>query len=443
VLSHPEQADRLHAVSPQAAHTGVLAGDPCFDRMLAARGYRERYRRALGVRRGQKLVVLNSTWNPEGLFGDGGDADVLPELLSRLTSELPVDDYRVVAVLHPNIWYGHGPGQIRAWLNRARRRGLSLVDPLHGWRQALLGADAVIGDHGAVTFYAAALGRPVLLGAAPLSGLAPDSSVAAFVRDAPQLDTEEPLLAQLEKVFADHQPLEDPAAFTTSVPGESAERLRALFYRMLGISEPSWPASLEPLPLPPYEPPAPSAPLRVLTELDPAAGDAEGVGAAGGVGGVTVSVRRLADPTGPTDEFLTGDGTAHTAVHEDTRETGALEVADVVFRDGAADDPRLGPPAEWTAAILQRYPYCSLAAFLTGPDECLVRSRSGHLLVLRAVSARGADPGAYASALHALLAAGSSAEELVAAGTMNVRAGAAVHAVSVTAAQKAAPETPG
>ncbi|MGH1551611.1 hypothetical protein ACRAWF_03735 [Streptomyces sp. L7] len=102
VLSHPEQMERLRAVCPEAAPTAVLAGDPCWDRMLAARPYRERYRRALGVGRAQRLVVLNSTWNPESLFGDGpasGD-DVLPSLLPRLTSELPLDEYRLAAVLH-------------------------------------------------------------------------------------------------------------------------------------------------------------------------------------------------------------------------------------------------------------------------------------------------------------------------------------------------------
>ncbi|NED90249.1 hypothetical protein G3I76_60510, partial [Streptomyces sp. SID11233] len=91
---------------------------------------------------GQRLLVLNSTWNPEGLFGSGG-TDLLPALLPRLAAELPADSYRLAAVLHPNIWYGHGPGQIRAWLDRARRSGLALIDPVRHWRQALLAADAV------------------------------------------------------------------------------------------------------------------------------------------------------------------------------------------------------------------------------------------------------------------------------------------------------------
>lgn len=70
VLSHPEQYERLRIACPWTAPTAVLAGDPCFDRILAARPCRERFRRALGVRTGQQLILLNSTWNSESLFGD-------------------------------------------------------------------------------------------------------------------------------------------------------------------------------------------------------------------------------------------------------------------------------------------------------------------------------------------------------------------------------------
>ncbi|MEV0936675.1 hypothetical protein AB0J05_38885 [Streptomyces phaeochromogenes] len=85
VLSHPEQVERLRAACPEAVPTAVLAGDPCFDRVLAARGHRGRYRRTLGTHPGQRLVLLNSTWHTESLFGDGGD-DLLPALLPRLAA---------------------------------------------------------------------------------------------------------------------------------------------------------------------------------------------------------------------------------------------------------------------------------------------------------------------------------------------------------------------
>ncbi|MFE5736967.1 hypothetical protein [Streptomyces celluloflavus] len=420
VLSHPEQLVRLRAACPPAAPTAVLGGDPCFDRMLAARPHRDRFRRALGVRRGQRLLVLNSTWNPESLFGDGGAEDLLPSLLPRLTGELPADEYRLAAVLHPNIWHGHGPGQIRAWLHRARRGGLALLDPLEGWRQALLAADAVIGDHGSVSYYAAALGIPVLLGAAPLSGLDPRSPVAEFVRTAPRLDPRAPLRGQVESLLDGHRPLPGPAALTTSAPGASAALLRKVFYRLIGIPEPPWPALLDPLPLPPYDPPLRTAPLRVLTRL-PRAGE--------------IALRRFAEPGHepagePPGEGSAGDVAAHLAVHEDTADPGAAASADVIFRYGDPADPRLGPPANWCAEVLARWPHCALAAYVTGPGDCTVRTRAGDLLRLTAAPS-AADPAAGASALHAALAGGTALAELVADG-LTVRTGSTAHHFTVT-----------
>ncbi|WP_329321024.1 hypothetical protein [Streptomyces sp. NBC_01262] len=413
VLSHPEQVERLRNACPEAAPTAVLAGDPCFDRMLAAMPYRERFRRALGVRRGQRLVLLNSTWNPESLFGDGGDEDVLPLLLPRLTTELPADEYRVAAVLHPNIWHGHGPGQIRSWLDRARRGGLTLVDPLEGWQQALLAADVVVGDFGSVSYYAAAHGTAVLLGAAPLAGLAADSPVADFVRRAPRLDPYEPLRPQLEALLATHHPLSGPAEFTTSAPGEAAARLRRVFYHVLALPEPTAPALLDPLPLPAYDPPVRTSALRVLTGL---------------LGAGEVSVTRYADPRFEP----TGAGEAHTAVHEDTLDPGLLSLADVIFRYGSPDDPRLGPPEYWTAEVLERHPGCALAAYVTGAGSCVVRTRDGALLRL-AADPQAADPAAYASALHAWLALGKDPADL--AGGLTVWTGQTAHQVSVTPAE--------
>ncbi|MFE7355560.1 hypothetical protein ACFU8Q_20755 [Streptomyces sp. NPDC057543] len=435
VLSHPEQYERLRIACPEAAPTAVLAGDPCFDRMLAARPYRERFRRALGVRAGQRLVLLNSTWNSDSLLGDGeeGGGDVIAALLDRVATEFPVDEYRFAAVLHPNVWHGHGPGQIRAWLDRARRGGLALIDPLKGWRQALLAADAVIGDHGSVTYYAAALGTPVLLGAAPLDALDPAAPISAFMRETPQLDPEVSLAAQIERLIAHHRPLPGPAEFTTSVPGESAERLRRLFYSMMGAPEPARPASLEPLPLPAYETGTVTVPLRVLSQV---------------LGPGEIAVSRWAGQPPWTSADIGGDGDSdgetHVAVHEDTRDVDQLDLADIIFRDGAPDDPRFGSPSVWTAEVLRRYQCCSLAAYVTGPSACVVRMRGDEPLRVVAASATdteggcGVDPAAYASALYAWLATSShdaaAPDKRLAraiADGISVRTGARLHHVRI------------
>ncbi|MFJ8753916.1 hypothetical protein ACIREO_32005 [Streptomyces sp. NPDC102441] len=416
VLSHPEQLERLRRSCPEAEASAVLAGDPCFDRMLAARPHRERFRRALGVRRGQRLVVLNSTWNPEGLFGNGGSQeDVLPSLLPRLPAELPADDYRLAAVLHPNIWFGHGPGQIRAWTGRARRSGLILIDPVHAWRQALLAADLVLGDFGAVSYYAAALGIPVMLGSAVQDRLDPEAPLASFVRDAPRLDPHGPLRAQVERTLAEHRPLAGPAEFTTSAPGASAALLRQRFYALMDLPEPGSPALLEPLPLPAYDPPRHTAPLHVRTR----------------VRGTEVVVERS------TGQPYEADGPTHLAVHEDTLDPGGLESADVIMREGPADDPRLGGPGLWTAEVLDRYPHCSAAAYVTGPGTCTVRTREHGGFLLSAGPGADADPAAYASSLAAWLGAGGR----VPAGgvTLRMRTAGGVHPVTVAPALRGDP----
>ncbi|WP_180217789.1 hypothetical protein [Streptomyces albus] len=386
VLSHPEQLARLRRVCPEAAEAAVLAGDPCYDRMLAGRPYRQRFRRAWGVRRGQRLVVLNSTWNPEGFFGNGGSEDLLPSLLPRLAAELPADEYRVAAVLHPNIWYGHGPGQVRAWLDRARRHGLVLVDPLSSWRQALLAADVVIGDFGAVSYYAAALGTPVLLAAAGDERLDPEAPLADFVRTAPRLDPHAPLGAQLERALASHRPWRGPAEFVSSAPGGSAALLRRSFYRLLDLDEPTAPALLEPLATPPYEPPRRTAPLRVRAR----------------VRGRRIDIERSAEHP------YAASGEGHLAVHEETRNPSDLALADVIVREGTPDDPRLGGPAHWAAEVLERHPQCAVAAYITGPDTCTAYARQHGLLQLSAGPEADIDPAAYASALHAWLNAGGT-----------------------------------
>ncbi|MFF7813667.1 hypothetical protein ACFZCF_17410 [Streptomyces sp. NPDC007945] len=342
------------------------------------------------MRAGQRLIVLNSTWNPEGFFGNGGGRDVLPGLLPRLAAELPTDDYRLAVVLHPNIWYGHGPGQIRAWLDRARRNGLILIDPVHAWRQALLAADLVMGDFGAVSYYAAALGTPVLIAADGTDVLDAEAPLAAFVRDAPRLDPYAPLLPQVRHGIATHRPEQAPAGYVTSEPGRSAELLRRHYYALMRLQEPAGSASLEPLPLPPYGPGRVTASLHVRTRME----------------GADIAVERSAGHP----PHAAGD--AHLAVHEETRHPGDLDVADVILREGPAEDPRLGGPGSWTTEVLRRHPHCSTAVYVTGPDTCVVRGRGLRgTFLLSAREGADADPAAYASALHAWLAYGGAVPE--------------------------------
>jgi hypothetical protein len=207
VLSHDEQLARLRASAPAAAKVAVVTGDPCYDRLRASIPWRPRYRRALGADGDQTVIAVSSTHRKDSLLGE------VSELYERLLAELPVDDFRVVAILHPHIWYEHSPDQVHRWLAPQQRSGLVVVPPEHGWRATLVAADQLIGDHGSVTAYGAALGLPTSLAAFPESAVAPDSAVALLGSFAPRLDLSQPVLPQLRKAAAEHTP-ERSAALT-------------------------------------------------------------------------------------------------------------------------------------------------------------------------------------------------------------------------------------
>jgi len=232
VLSHVAELDRLAEAVPEAVPAAVVAGDPCYDRLIASLPARSRYRENLGADERATVVFVSSTWGPNSLFGRS------PELISGLLAELDLDHHVVCAALHPNVWYAHGPAQIRLWLADCLRAGLRLVPPAAGWQQALLAADVVVGDHGAVTGYAAALGLPTLLATFPEDDVVARSAIGALGRSAPRLDPRRPLRPQLRSAMASppsHQSVRD---LTTSVPGDSARLLRTAFYRLMNLPEP-------------------------------------------------------------------------------------------------------------------------------------------------------------------------------------------------------------
>lgn len=244
-LAHEGELAELAEVCPPAVPRAVVVGDLSFDRMLASRPYRQRYRDALGVRDGQRLVVVSSTWGPHSLFG----AD--PGFFARLAAELPAEEYRVVGVLHPFMWHGHGRRQVLAWLGEARAAGLDLVSPEED-RAAVVGADVVVGDHGSVSLYAAGLDVPVLMHLNPLADARPGSAVASLTQRAPSLHLDRPLFPQVERAIGDHvaQRFGPVAGLITSNPGQAGGSLRQVVYSLLNLSEPAYTAPISPVSMP-------------------------------------------------------------------------------------------------------------------------------------------------------------------------------------------------
>ncbi|MGP4019833.1 hypothetical protein [Saccharopolyspora sp. 5N708] len=395
VLSHDEQLARLHALAPEAADVAVVTGDPCYDRLRTSMPWRLRFRQALGADDDQTVLAISSTWRPKSLLGEVSD------LYELLLAELPIDAFRLVAILHPNIWYQHGPHQVHRWLAPHQRSGLIVVPPEHGWRASLIAADQLIGDHGSVTAYGAALGLPTSLATFPESEVAPNSAVALLGSLAPRLDLTQPLLPQLQKAAAEHTQEKSAALheIITSRPDEAAKRLRTLCYSLLALDEPR---------TEPMVPPDSAAGLPdEAWPWRPTAMYVSGVVHSGQ--GVSLD-RYPAEMLRPEQIPVHG----HLVVAADHPGRRLRSIADILV---LTDAPQWGRHAErWLEDALASHLGLQLAAAIHG-DSCTIRTHEGNLVRLSGTD----DPVLYASAVFEWLAAGRELTDLAPSVTVNGR----------------------
>ncbi|TGB08292.1 hypothetical protein [Streptomyces sp. MZ04] len=246
VLAHREELARLGRECPEAVPAAEVVGDPCFDRIAASLPSRALYREALHTRARQRLVLICSTWGPDSLLGQGW------ELLEQLVAELPRDEFRIAALLHPHVWNAHGEWQIRSWLAGLGRAGLTVVSQYSEWAGALVAADYIVGDHGSVSLYGAMTGAPVLMAGRTDAGLDPSSPLAELRAFAPRLHADRPLRRQLGRSSTTYraQLYAQVAARITSEPGQFAGRMRALIYRKMRLRAPAARPTTEPARLP-------------------------------------------------------------------------------------------------------------------------------------------------------------------------------------------------
>ncbi|WP_219690527.1 hypothetical protein [Streptomyces anatolicus] len=434
-VSHPEQERQLLAAHPKSAGRTLLIGDPCLDELLVSADRRDGYRRALGVADGQRLVLVSSTWGPTSLIGRD------PGLPARLLAGLPWDEYRVALVLHPNVWAAHGAWYLRALQAEALDAGLLLIPPVHDWRPALVAADAVIGDHGSVTLYGAALGKPLALAAYGTDAV-PGTAGADLAGLAPRYDPEASPLPQIEAVVRDHA--DEPeryapvAARAFDTPGTALARLRTALYDLLRLEPPAAAAPPAPLALTaPGNSAAAVASWVVGSHMEVDAG-----------GRVTVRVSRVpaavADVRGEEDADVPGDEDvdvrgeeegdfssrlgarysrlgarysrlgarysrlrarySHLCVRPDEeRDRRLTESASVLVASAPAPTPVAA--LRWVRDALADRPGSLLAATALSSGECLVALRDGRTVL--APAAPGAmDPGLVAAVVYTLLRAG-------------------------------------
>ncbi|MFE0174709.1 hypothetical protein ACFWZ2_20535 [Streptomyces sp. NPDC059002] len=245
--AHERDLVELARSCPEALPFAHVVGDPCVDRIMAGMPRRERYRRALGVAPGQRLVTVTSTWGPTSTFGR------IDALLPQLLHQLPGGDHRVALLLHPNVFAGHGAWQVRGWLAGCRGRGIALVPPEADWQAVLIASDAIIGDHGSLTAYGTLTDAALLLTPGPRREISAYSPAARLAATAPTVSPAHPLAEQLDYAVRKFRPgqYDEVAALLSSAPGQFHRRMRAVVYRLLGLGEPARPPVVPPLPLPP------------------------------------------------------------------------------------------------------------------------------------------------------------------------------------------------
>ncbi len=387
VVAHPGQLDQLRDVSPRAARQALVAGDPCLDRMLASVALRNRYRRAFDTE-GRRLVVLSSTWGRFSLLGND------PTLPARMLAELPIDEYRVAAALHPNVWARHGPWQVRQWLADAIDAGLLLVAPDEGWRAALIAADVVVADHGSVTCYAAALGKPVLLAADGAGEVVPESPMDTLRATLPQLDNA--FAAQFERVLREHDPVRT-VALTEPIFAhhqEATARLRTTVYQLLRLPPPNTATPTHPIPVPTIARHTPAG-LIVRATLSRLADNH-----------ITVDVHRT--PAAVHERWNNDPRPVHLVAHLDDDDLPVNQSAAVLVADEPA--ATLDTARAWATRTLTRFPGARITAART-TDGIALRIRPDielHLVPREA----GTDEAAWASAVYACVVSGMKLIEI-------------------------------
>jgi hypothetical protein len=250
VLAHERDRQELARWCPEALPFAEVLGDPFFDRITASLASRAAYRRALGLRTHHRLIVVNTTWRP------GPTEDQPLALLARLQRERLPPEVRVAALIHPNIWEEPDGWRLDSLLAAGRGTGVGVIAPEAEWRQLLIAADLMVGDHGSVTVYGAAAGVPIALSHFSHADVNPRSPAAELARIAPVLDPDRPLADQLTELMRAPFPGLGRHRYAsvvdriTSEPGRFDVNFRRLVYGLLGLDPPGCPPEPSPRPLP-------------------------------------------------------------------------------------------------------------------------------------------------------------------------------------------------
>ncbi|MEV7160729.1 hypothetical protein AB0N60_01285 [Streptomyces microflavus] len=391
-VSHRAQIDRLAETCPEAAPYALVVGDWCFQRITVSMSHRDRYRSRLGAVDGRRLVVIHSTWSGHSLLGRH------PELPLRLVTSLPADEFAVAAVFHPNVWARHTRPGVLERFGAAMDAGLMIIPPEEGWRAAVVASDWVVGDHGSTTFYSAAADRVTLLAATGLDELDPASPAAAFGQEAPRLDPDGDVYAQLLAAARVHDPAElrpvvDRQLASVDTSGEVTRARMYAFLAERGVEVPD--AAPQPVPVPDPEP---------VRRTAATAYDVTGSHDAG-----TADLQRRPLVAGHHTEAL-----GFYAVTTEENHPHWPHAAEVLARTVA--DAEVAA-LDWVADAAVRYENLNVLVARLDESRCLVRLRGGRQLEARAERSWGArrpplDPVLLGSAVNLWMTDAERAKDL-------------------------------
>jgi predicted transcriptional regulator len=358
-VANVEQMNDLAETNPSAIPKAVVIGDPSFDRLQVSSARREEFRRRLGVGVEQRLVMVSSTWGEHSLLRR------YPNFVEQLVSQLPIDQYKVVLVQHPNILSDPKISEHEITQDAAVANGLFVLPPSQGaWRAALIASDVVVGDHGSITFYAAGLGKPLLDVGVEEFEAAPGSSLADFTALSPKVDVSGDLRRQVESAVDDHDTswFESIGRRMFVLPGESIRVLLSQVYALMGLPEPK----RHPRPRPILttgvlrgDPPRSTLVFTTLRSRDRRSADAL-------VERFPAKLAELAQQH-PDRILLCQWGETQTQL---------LGSAQVHVRDDVLDAKEA---QRWTASMLESYPRASLAAAADSRTSCVLRTRDGRM----------------------------------------------------------------
>lgn len=236
LLPGRDSMNRLRRDCAPAADRALIAGDPIAQQLHEHVPLRDAYRADLGLRPGQRLVVVSSTWGPRSLAGQSLG------LLKRLVTELPADEYRVAASFHHNVTIHDGHRELERILRAAIDSGLILIPPKMGWQSAVIAADCVIGDHGSTTFYAADI-APVAIAAYAPDECPDDSPMTALINAVPHIDENRPIRPQVEALICQPRPEAVTTIIDSSIDrqADAAAIFRSTMYDLMGLDDPGGP----------------------------------------------------------------------------------------------------------------------------------------------------------------------------------------------------------